>query len=71
MTQEKSQISAELDEKILATAKDGRKKLKVIGKNGYYVAKWTNGGALPKNLTGKFTSRHVIQEAIDVWLLGR
>lgn len=71
MTQEKSQTSAELDERILATAQDGRKKLKVIGENGYYKAKWTNGGRLPDGLVGKFTSRHEAQEAINVWLAGR
>lgn len=71
MIQEKSQTSAELDEVVLATASQGRKKLKVIGENGYYKAKWTNGGRLPDGITGKFTSRHAAQEAINVWLAGR
>lgn len=71
MIKGKSQISAELDDRILLNLQKGRKKLKVVGEMGYFRAKWTNGGRLPKEILGKFTSRHAAEEAVQVWIARR
>ena len=71
MIKEKSQISAELDERVLLDLQNGRKQLKVVAEPGYFRAKWSNGGRLPKILESKFTSRHKAEETIAVWLAGR
>jgi hypothetical protein len=71
MTKGKLQTSEELDDRVLLNLQNGRKKLKVVGEMGYYRAKWSNGGRLPKEILGKFTSRHAAEEAIKVWLVRR